>query len=84
MFGGVSGRGKGEWRRLRWGYMIDGLHIFTWNRTKKLFAIASSGAGRVLRERKEGGDLTNVQYEPNQNCHYEYFLHNEDILIKFL
>jgi hypothetical protein len=30
---GYSGRGEGEWRTLRWGYMVDGLHIPIWNRT---------------------------------------------------
>jgi hypothetical protein len=29
-----------------------------------------------------GGDLTNVQYKPNQNCHYESPLYNANILIK--
>jgi hypothetical protein len=28
---------KGEWRRLRWGNMVDGVHI--WNRTKKPLAV---------------------------------------------
>jgi hypothetical protein len=50
--------------------------------TKKTFAIALSGAGRWLR-RKDGGDnVTNVQYKPTWNCHYEYPLHNESNLIK--
>jgi hypothetical protein len=30
------------------------------------------------------GTVTNVQYKPNQNCHYESLLYNEYILIKFL
>jgi hypothetical protein len=40
--------------------MVDGLHIFIRNRTKKPLAIALSGTGRGLRERDGGGDLTNV------------------------
>jgi hypothetical protein len=67
----TCGTGKGEWRRLRWGYMVDGLHILTWTRTKKPLAIALSGSGREVRGREDGDDLTNVQYKPNQNCHYE-------------
>jgi hypothetical protein len=40
--------------------MVDGLHIFIQNRIKKPLAIALSGAGRGLRGRDDGGDLTNV------------------------
>jgi hypothetical protein len=36
-----------------------------------------------LRGRDGGGDLTNVQYKPIWNCHYESPLYNEYILIKF-
>jgi hypothetical protein len=63
--------------------MVDGLHIPTWNRTKKSLAIASSGAGRGLRGRDDGGNETNIQYASNQNCHYESPLYNEYILIKY-
>jgi hypothetical protein len=28
------------------------------------------------------GNETNVQYKPNQNCHYESLLYNEYIVIK--
>jgi hypothetical protein len=38
---------------------------------KKPHVIALSEAGRGLRERNDGSDLTNVQYQPIQNCHYE-------------
>jgi hypothetical protein len=51
--------------------MVDRLHIFIWNRTKKSLAIALSGAEHGLRGRDNGSDLTNTQYKPNQNCHYE-------------
>jgi hypothetical protein len=51
--------------------MVDGLHVLTWNRTKKPLAIASSGEGRGLWKRDDGGNPTNVQYMPNQNCHYD-------------
>jgi hypothetical protein len=51
--------------------MTDGLHILISNRTKKSFAVALSGAGRGSRGTDDGGDLTNVQYKPIQNCHYE-------------
>jgi hypothetical protein len=63
--------------------MADGLHIPIWNRTKKPLAIAlSAGVGRGLRGRDNGGNVTNVQYKCNQNCHYKFPLHNEYILIK--
>jgi hypothetical protein len=38
---------------------------------KKPLAIASSGTGKGLRGRDNGGDLTNVQYKPVLNCQYE-------------
>jgi hypothetical protein len=53
--GGEGTNGKeGEGRRLQRWYMVDGLHIPIWNRTKKPLAIALSGAGRVLRGRDDG------------------------------
>jgi hypothetical protein len=54
-----------------------------WNRTKKSLVIALYGAGRRLRGREDGGDVNNIQWKPNWNCHYE-FPHNEYILIKIL
>jgi hypothetical protein len=42
---GFGGRGEGEWRRLKCGYMANGLNIAIWNRTKKLLAIALSESG---------------------------------------
>jgi hypothetical protein len=80
---GAHGKGKGEERRLRWQYMVDGLHIPIWNRTKKPLAIALSGVGRRLRGRDSGGNVNNVQYTSNRNCHYEP-LHNEYILMQNL
>jgi hypothetical protein len=38
---------------------------------KKPLAIALSGARRGLWGRDDGGDLTNIWYEANWNCHYE-------------
>jgi hypothetical protein len=51
--------------------MVDGLHIPIWNRTKKLLAFALSREGMGLRGRNNGGNITNVQYKSNWNCHYE-------------
>jgi hypothetical protein len=51
--------------------MVDGLHVSIWNRTKKLLAIALSRAGRGLKGRDDGGNVNNVQFKSNQNCHYE-------------
>jgi hypothetical protein len=61
--------------------MIDGLHILIRNRTKKPLAIALSGAGRGLRGRDNGGDVTNVQYRSIQNYHKDSPLFKEYILI---
>jgi hypothetical protein len=46
VWGGTCGMGKCEWRRLRWGYMMDWHHMLIINRTKKPLAIALNGAGR--------------------------------------
>jgi hypothetical protein len=40
--------------------VVDGLHIAIWSRTKKPLAIVLSGAGRDLRGREDGGNVTNV------------------------
>jgi hypothetical protein len=48
--------------------MADGLHILIWNRTKKPLVIALMRAGRKLRGRDDEGNVSNVQYNPNQNC----------------
>jgi hypothetical protein len=45
--------------------------IYIWNKLKKPLTIAVSGVGRGLRRRDNGGDVTNVQYKPHQNCHYD-------------
>jgi hypothetical protein len=76
-------RGECEWRRLRWWYMVDGLHIPKWNRTKKPLVIALSGAGKRLRGRNDEDNVTNVQYKSNWNCHHEFPPCYEYILIKF-
>jgi hypothetical protein len=62
--------------------MVDGLHLLIWNRTKKPTIIAFSGVRRGLRERDNGGDLTNVQWKTIRNGHYKSALNNEYILIK--
>jgi hypothetical protein len=47
-------------------------------------SFALSGAGRGLMDRDNGGDVTNIQYKPNWNCHYESPLYDEYILIKII
>jgi hypothetical protein len=37
----------------------------------KPLAIALSGVVRGLRERDDGGNVNNVQYKSNLNCHYK-------------
>jgi hypothetical protein len=44
----------GGWR-LRWRYVVDGLHTPIWNRTMKPLAIALSGVERGLRGREGTG-----------------------------
>jgi hypothetical protein len=72
----------GKWMKIK-------VRVYGWwtsytyrNRTKKPLAIALSGAVRGLRRRDDGGDVANVRYKPNQNCHCESSLYNEYILIK--
>jgi hypothetical protein len=50
----------------------------TTKRQKKML----HGVRRRVRGRVDGGDVTNVQYKPNWNFHYESPLYNEYILIK--
>jgi hypothetical protein len=52
--------GEGERKKLRWGNIVDGLHILIQNRTMKLHAIALSGMGRGSRRRDGESNLTNV------------------------
>jgi hypothetical protein len=54
-----------------------------WNRTEKPLAIALSGVRRGLRVRDDEGNVSNVQYKSNQNCHYASPPYNECILIIF-
>jgi hypothetical protein len=58
-------------------YQEPNLYTFV----EKIYKKTIWGVGRGLKGRGDGGDLTNVQYKPNQNCHYEY-PHHEYILIK--
>jgi hypothetical protein len=53
-----------------------------WSKTKKPLIIALSGTGWGGWGRNKGGNVTNVQYKSNQNCHYESPLYNEHMLIK--
>jgi hypothetical protein len=76
VWGGTSGRGKAEWWRFKWGYMVDGLHISIWNRIKKPLAIVLTGAERGLKGERRRGDVTNVQSKSNRNCRYESCLCN--------
>jgi hypothetical protein len=62
--------------------MVGGLHIPIGNRTKKPLVVGLSGVGRRFRERDDGGNVNNVHYKSNQNCHYESPQSNEYILIK--
>jgi hypothetical protein len=49
------GKGKSEWERRKWGNMVDGLHIHTWNRTMNPLAIVLSG-GKGITE-GDGGEI---------------------------
>jgi hypothetical protein len=76
--GHTCGSKEGEWRRLKWDYMVDKLH--TWKRTKKPLATALSGTVRELIGRDGGYHLTMVHYKPIWNFHYESTLYNEYII----
>jgi hypothetical protein len=54
MLGGISGKGKGEGKRLKWWYIVDWLHIPMWKGTKKSLAVALSGVARRMRGRQWG------------------------------
>jgi hypothetical protein len=62
--------------------MVDGLHIPTWNRTKKPLAIALRRVERGLSDWNYGGNVNNIQYKSNWNCHYKCPPYNEYSLIK--
>jgi hypothetical protein len=40
--------------------------------------------GEGVRRRDDGGNVNNVQYKSNQNCHCESSLYNEYIQIKII
>jgi hypothetical protein len=42
------------------GWMVDGLHIPTWNRIERPLAVAVRGAGKGSRGRDGEDDLINV------------------------
>jgi hypothetical protein len=62
--------------------MVNGLHVLTWNSTKKPLPITLSGVRKGSRGGDGGGDLTNVQYKSVWNCHTSCPLYNEYILKK--
>jgi hypothetical protein len=64
--------------------MVDRLHILIWNRTKKFLVIALNGMERESTGRNSGGHVINVQYKPIWNCHNEFPLYNEYVLLKNL
>jgi hypothetical protein len=45
--------------------------IYLYETELENLAIALRGMGRGLKERDDGDNVTNVQYNSNQNCHYE-------------
>jgi hypothetical protein len=40
--------------------MVDGLHIYTWNRMIKPLAVALSGVGKGFREKDNGVNINNI------------------------
>jgi hypothetical protein len=60
--GGTSGRGRmNEGDKGEGIWVMDFIYLYEIEqRKKKPLAIALSGAGRRLRGREDGGDLTNV------------------------
>jgi hypothetical protein len=62
--------------------MVNGLHIYVWDKTIKPFATVLSGVGGV-EGGDGGGDLTYVQYKAIWNYHSESPLYNEYMPIKW-
>jgi hypothetical protein len=58
--------------------------IYLYERAKNPLSIVLCGVGRGLKGRDDGGNVKNVQYKFNWNCHYEFSLYNEYILIKVI
>jgi hypothetical protein len=77
--GRTCGRREGEWRRWRWGNMVDRFCMHIWNKTMKHSAVVLSGGGWGGRW---WGWSNYVQCKASQNCHNESPLHNEYMLIK--
>jgi hypothetical protein len=57
--------------------------IYLYETELKNLAVALSGVGKGLRGRDNGGNVNNVQYKSNRNCHYNP-PYNEYIQIKNL
>jgi hypothetical protein len=55
---------------------------YLYETTKKPLAIALSGMGKEQKRRDNRGNVNNVQYKCNWNCHYKTPPYNEYILIK--
>jgi hypothetical protein len=80
VWGDTCGRGRvNEGDEGEGTWLVDFIYL---HEIKKSLAIAVSGAGKGLRGRDGGGNLTNVQCKPIWNCHNESPLYNEYILIK--
>jgi hypothetical protein len=60
---------------------MDFIYLYK-TKLKEPLAIALSCEKRGLMGRDNGGNVYNVQYKSNWNCHYESPLYNEYILIK--
>jgi hypothetical protein len=70
--GGVQWEEGGQMKEIKVRvYTVDVLHMLIWNRTKKPLATALSGVRVVFEGERGWGDLTDGQYKPNWNCHYE-------------
>jgi hypothetical protein len=68
---GVLVEGGGWRKEIKVRVYENGLHSPMWNKAKKPLAIALNGVWRELRGRDNGGNVNNVQYKSNGNCHYK-------------
>jgi hypothetical protein len=80
--GSTNGSGESEWRRLKWGYMIDGYHLPIWNRTKQPLAVVFSGTEKRVEGQMLGAMKLMYNINPNGNCHFESPPYNDYIVIK--
>jgi hypothetical protein len=78
------GEEESELQRLILGNMVDGLHIFTQNRTMKPLATALSRVGARVEGEIWWGQSNQWTCNPIQNHHHQSTLYNKNMVNNFL